>query len=358
VYPLLAVAEALDACTDGKVELLYIGSVGGMEVEIVARTGIPYRAVDAAPIRGVTPWRLLGNVFHLWRGYRQASRILAEWVADAVLVSGAYVSVPVAFAAWRRRIPVLVYLPDREPGLAVRLLSRFVDRIAVSFDQVRFAFAGIVQHKVWVSGYPVRAALLNVDREHGLEALNLSPRIKTLLVMGGSRGARPINCALVATLSDLLPHCQVLHVTGRLDWPWVEDKREKLSMADKARYQAFPYLHEKLPAAMAAADLVVARAGASTLAEFPAVGLPSILVPYPYSGQHQEANVDFMVERGASFRIDDAALDATLGPTVLRLLRDEHALERMQRAAHALARPDAALQLANELCRMAERNVL
>jgi UDP-N-acetylglucosamine--N-acetylmuramyl-(pentapeptide) pyrophosphoryl-undecaprenol N-acetylglucosamine transferase len=375
VYPLLAVAEVLAASAREEprpaaggqadawsgVEFLYVGSVGGMEETIVARTEridhirVVYRAVDAAPIRGVTPWQLVGNVRHLWRGYRQSYRLLDEWPADVVLVSGAYVSVPVALAARQRRIPVMIYLPDREPGLAVRLLSRFVDRIAVSFEQVRHAFPGAVRHKVWVSGYPVRPALLDADRARGRQALGLDPALKTLLVMGGSRGARPINRALVATLPELLSYCQVVHIAGQLDWPWVEVERDKLSPESRARYRAYPYLHEDLAAAMAAADLVVARAGAATLAEFPAVGLPSILVPYPYSGQHQEANADFMVGAGASVRIDDAVLGLKLKTTVLDLLKDEHTLRRMREAAQALARPDAAAQLAKELCRLAQR---
>jgi UDP-N-acetylglucosamine--N-acetylmuramyl-(pentapeptide) pyrophosphoryl-undecaprenol N-acetylglucosamine transferase len=329
-----------------------------MEAGIIARTDLAYRAVDAAPIRGVMPWQLASNVFHLWRGYRQSWRLLGEWAADVVLVSGAYVSVPVVLAARRRRIPVMVYLPDREPGLAVRFLSRFVDRIAVSFEQVRHTFPEAVQHKVWVSGYPVRMALLDASSSRGrdmqaYQAFDLDPALKTVLVMGGSHGARAINRALIASLSALLRRCQIIHVVGQLDWPWAETQRVGLSPEQQARYRAYPYLHEELPIAMLVADLVVARAGAATLAEFPAVGLPSILVPYPHSGQHQEANADFMVSRGASVRLDDAALETSLETTVLGLIEDEDTLERMRQAAQALARPDAALQLAQELCRLA-----
>jgi UDP-N-acetylglucosamine--N-acetylmuramyl-(pentapeptide) pyrophosphoryl-undecaprenol N-acetylglucosamine transferase len=159
---------------------------------------------------------------------------------------------------------------------------------------------------------------------------------------------------LVAILPELLSCCQVVHIVGQLDWPWVEAERAKLPLESQARYRAYPYLHEDLPAAMAAADLVVARAGAATLAEFPAVGLPSVLVPYPYSGQHQEANAEFMVAAGASIRVDDAALDSKLKTVVLDLLGDECALGRMREAARALARPEAAARLAKELCRLAQ----
>jgi UDP-N-acetylglucosamine--N-acetylmuramyl-(pentapeptide) pyrophosphoryl-undecaprenol N-acetylglucosamine transferase len=337
-----------------------------MEASIVAQTNLAYQAVDSAPIRGIAPWQLWENVSRLWRGYRQAYQLLTQWAADVALVSGAYVSVPVALAARRCRIPTMIYLPDREPGLAVRLLSWFVDRIAVSFEPVRDAFPAPNRHKVWVSGYPVRAALRaalpeagaqTADRSAQYDVLGLDPALKTLLVLGGSRGARPINQALVAALPELLERCQIVHVTGHLDWEWVRAEWERLraeTPADEVgRYRAYAYLHEELVAAMVAADLVVARAGAATLAEFPAVGLPSILVPYPYSGQHQGANADFMVAHGASVRVDNADLDTQLKPTVLRLLGDEQAMKRMSDRARALARPGAARQLAAELRRLA-----
>ena len=351
-------AQGADARNeDGPVpEYLYVGSPGGMEASILARTEMPYRAVDSAPIRGAAPWTLVSNLAHLWRGYRQSLRLLAEWPADVVLVSGAYVCVPVALAALRRRIPVLVYLPDREPGLAIRLLSRWVDRIAVSFDEVVEAFPAAQRDKVWVSGYPVRAGLLRareMERGAACAALGLDPALKTLLVLGGSRGARAINQALVAALPDLLEHCQIVHISGQLDQEWVREASARLPERLRARHHPTPYMHEELAAAMAAADLVVARAGAATLAEFPAVGLPSVLVPYPYSGQHQAANADFVARHGAGVRVDNDDLATKLKPTVLGLLGDERALAQLAQGAQALARPDAASRLAQELRRLA-----
>jgi UDP-N-acetylglucosamine--N-acetylmuramyl-(pentapeptide) pyrophosphoryl-undecaprenol N-acetylglucosamine transferase len=349
VYPALAVAEALQREQD-TVEILYVGGPDGMEKAIVARTNLPYRDVDAGQIRGMTPQALLRNVRHLRHGYRQSHKLLAEWPADAALVTGGYVTVPVSLAAWRRGIPVMVYLPDLEPGWAVRFLSHFATRVAVSFDEVRRFFPA---HKVWVSGYPVRAALLNVDREVGYKILGLAPSLRTLLVFGGSRGARSINRALIRILPELLEHFQVIHVSGQLDWQWVSEQRDTLPTEIQHRYYASPYMHEELIAAMAVADLAVARAGAATLAEFPAIGLPSILVPYPYAGQHQKQNADFMVAHGAAVCIKDIDLDAQLKPTVMRLLQDEPALRKMGSNALALSKPNAARQLSAELQRLA-----
>ncbi|MBL7201310.1 MAG: UDP-N-acetylglucosamine--N-acetylmuramyl-(pentapeptide) pyrophosphoryl-undecaprenol N-acetylglucosamine transferase [Anaerolineae bacterium] len=353
VYPLLVVVEALTG-EPGDVQVLYVGSPSGMEESIVARTGLAYRSVDCGPIRGTTPWALWQSVRRLWRGYVQAKALLSEWPADVVLTTGGYVSVPTSVAAWRKRIPVLVYLPDREPGWAVWLLSWLVERIAISFEEVRTAFPAACRHKVWVSGYPVRDALLKADRGAGYQTLGLDPALKTLLVLGGSRGARSINQALAASLPRLLAKYQVIHASGQLDWPDVVKSRDGLPEQLKARYRVYPYLHEELFAAMAVADVGLARAGAATTAEFPAAGLPSILVPYPYSGQHQELNADFMAAHGAAVRLDDADLGTQLEPTVVRLLDDDAALERMGKAARSLARPDAAHRLAGELRRLAQ----
>lgn len=351
MYPLLVVAQALKE-SHRDVEILYVGHAEGLEASIVGRTDLPFHSVDAGPIRGATPLALARSLGQLWRGYHQARALCAEWSADVVATTGSYVSVPVALAAKRAGVPVLVYLPDLEPGLAVRLQARFADRVAVSFDEVRRHFPA---HKVWVSGYPVRAEILQADRRSAYETLGLSSDRKTLLGFGGSRGARAVNQALVDILPELLIDYQVIHISGELDWPWVDAVRGALDSEVRRWYHTYPYLHGKqLAAALAVSDLAVARAGAATMAEFPAVGLPSVLVPYPYSGQHQQPNADLMVRHGAAVCIDNADLAEQLKPTVLRLLADGDALGRMSKRARALARPAAAQDLAAAIVRLAE----
>jgi UDP-N-acetylglucosamine--N-acetylmuramyl-(pentapeptide) pyrophosphoryl-undecaprenol N-acetylglucosamine transferase len=351
VYPLLVVAQALEE-SRSDVDILYVGHAKGLEASIVGRTDLPFRTVDAGPIRGTTPLALARSLWQMWRGYGQARALCAEWSPDVVATTGSYVSVPVALAAKRAGVPVVVYLPDLEPGLAVRLQARLADRVAVSFDEVQRHFPG---HKVWVSGYPVRAEILEADRGSAYETLGLSATRKTVLGFGGSRGARAVNEALVSILPDLLTDYQVLHISGELDWSWVKEHREALDPELGRWYHAYPYLHgERLAAAFAASDLAVARAGAATMAEFPAVGLPSVLVPYPYSGQHQQLNADFMVRHGAAVCLPNADLQGQLKPTVLRLLADGAALARMSECARALARPTAAQDLAAALVRLAE----
>ncbi len=334
---------------------LYVGSRGGVEEGIVKREGLPFAAISAGGLRGLAPWTVAGNLCKMLAGFVQSLGIVRDFSPDVVLVTGGYVCAPVATAAWLRRVPILVLLPDLEPGLAVRALSRLAKRVAVSFAEVEAYFP---QSKVLTAGYPVRAEFFAADQIEAREAFGLEAGAKTVTVFGGSRGARSINLALSQRLERLLESCQVIHICGPLDAEWVMERRTKLPDRLRSRYRAYAYLHEEMPSALAAADLAVARAGAATLGEFPALGLPSILVPYPYAGQHQELNADYLVSRGAAVKVADADLGERLLPTLLELLNDEAALAEMSERARALARPDAARRIAEELHRLGRTRLL
>ncbi len=337
MYPLLAVAETLKK-DDEASELIYVGSSGGVEEELVAAAGIPFRAVDAGPLRGKAPWTVVTSALRLLRGVGQTGRLIREFAPDAALVTGGYVSVPVVVAARRHRVPVVIYLPDLEPGLAIRVLSRFAQRVAVTCEEVcRYFPPG----KAVVTGYPVRAEFLAADRAAAGQRFGLDAERKTVTIFGGSRGAHSINVATAQALPTLLEHCQVIHISGRRDAEAMQRAREALPESQRERYKLYPYLHQGMAQALAAADLVVARAGASTLGEFPAAGVPSILVPYPYAGRHQQRNAAYLARHGAALIVDDAALSEELLPTILRLLNDEAALAEMTRRVRALARPEA-----------------
>jgi len=174
-----------------------------------------------------------------------------------------------------------------------------------------------------------------------------------LLVMGGSHGARSINRAICASLEQLLARAQVVHVTGPLDWPWVQEEAARLPAELRARYHPYAYLHDELADAMAAADLIVNRSGASNLGELPIMGLPGVLVPYPHAGRHQQINAEFLVAHGAAVIVEDAALARDLLPTALGLLEDVDARQRMAAAARRLARPDAAQRMVELMASMA-----
>ena len=313
----------------------------------MARAGIPFEGIDAAGVRGMGPRRLVSNVVRLARGFFQARRIIARFRPDAILVTGGYVSVPVALAGRLAGVPILIILPDVVPGLAIRVLARLAHRVAVSVPAAR---AYLPAEKVVVTGYPARTALYAADRDAARRRLSLDPALKTVLIFGGSSGARRINQATAAVLVDLLHLGQVIHISGRLDFEALQARRDVLPGTLQTRYRLHAYLHDEMVDALAAADLAVSRAGAATLGEFPAVGLPAVLVPYPYAGAHQHENAAVLAEAGAAEIIPDAALTGErLLTTVQELLDDEERLARMRESARRLAQPEAAVRIAENL---------
>lgn len=321
-----------------------------MEARLAAQAGIDFTPIRAGQMRIRNPVKLARNSVWLVQGMWQARRLMQSWQPQVLFVTGGYACAPVVWAAHRRRVPILIYLPDLTPGLAVQRLARYAARVAVSFPAAAAYFPG----KAVVTGYPVRASLRRrPSREQARAHFALAPDLPTLLVFGGSRGARSINIALAAILPELLAAAQVIHITGEFDWPAAQERTKGLDDAGRRRYRAFPYLHEELPQAFAAADLAITRAGAATLGELPAMALPAILIPLPIAGQHQTPNALYLAERGAAQLLPDAAMPTELLPTIHSLLFDPDRLAAMSAASAALAQPDAAERIACAILELA-----
>lgn len=320
-----------------------------MEADLIAREGLPFRAIHGGGVHGVGGRLFLMNAFNLARGWVEALGIVRRFRPQAVLVTGGYVTAPVALAAWVSRIPVLMYLPDIEPGLALQFIARLARKIAVTVDDSRKYFEA---RKVVVTGYPTRPELNAVRREQALAHFGLDLTRRTILITGGSRGARSINRAAIAALTDWLKDFQVIHLSGQLDWTEAEQAREALPADLRAHYHAFPYLHE-MGQALAAADLVVSRAGASALGEYPLFGLPAILIPYPYAWRYQKMNADYLVARGAAIRMNDEDLATHLARVVRDVLTDDERRASMRTASKMAARPEAAQKIATEFVALA-----
>lgn len=358
VYPAIAVAEVL---LQRGAELSFVGSVGGFERPLLDEAGIQfahYDEVRAGPLHGVGVLRALVSLANLTLGTIQALRLVRRCKPDALLLTGGWVGLPVALAAWLLRVPSLIYLPDIEPGLAIRILQRFARRIATTVpDSAVFFPVG----KTVATGYPVRAGMVraaqsSTARQQAIERFGLDPSRKTLLVFGGSRGARSINEALLKILPELLADgLQVIHVTGTLDWEQMQSRR--MALPETQHYHAYAYLHDEMALAFACADLALCRSGASTLGELPLFGLPAILVPYPYAWRYQKVNAEWLAERGAALFMVDAAMGETLLQTIRTLMEDDARLNSMSAAAAALAQPDGAFNVARELLRLAGENV-
>jgi len=326
-------------------EVLWVGSEGGMEAELVARENLPYRGIRAAGVHGVSIKQLPGNLVKLWQGYRQSKQILKEFKPEVMMFTGGYVAIPMALAGLKIR--TLLFVPDIEPGMALKTLARFSDKIAVSVEESRKFFSK--QERIEVTGYPLRQELMKWTKAEALAYFGFTSEKPVILFTGGSSGARSINKAVIAILDELLKRYQVIHLTGHLDWETVKGATADLPQ----NYQAFPYLHE-MGAAYAAADLVISRAGASVLGEYPYFGLPAVLVPYPYAWRYQKVNADYLVEREAAVLLEDQYLQSQLLNQIDSLVQDKARLEHMKRAMKELSEPQAAERIASLLHEMAE----
>ena len=319
-----------------------------MEADLARQSGIAFasrHALQAGPLHGVSLPRMLLSGVKLALGTAQAMRLLRATRPQSILLTGGWANLPLAIGARCFGIPLVIYLPDIEPGLTIQVLRRFATRVAITVDESAKYFDAA---KTVVTGYPLQRDRLAATRDAALNHFGLDGRRKVLLVFGGSRGARSINMALADCLERLLADgWQILHVTGEFDWG--RTQRQVGALASEPDYHAFAYLHDDMGLALAAADLAVCRAGASVLAELPCFGLPGVLVPYPHAWRYQKVNADYLSERGAALRLNDADMARQLYPTIKALLDDETRLAEMRTRSRALATGDGARRLADLL---------
>jgi len=340
VYPALAM---LDAWPQPRPDVTWIGTPDGMERAIVGGAGLDFVGVRAGPIAGQRPGRLLRSAGQLSAGLAQALGALRRSRPDVVLTTGGYVGVPVAAAAWLLRIPLVVFLPDIRPGVAVRAQQRFASRIAVAFDE---STAHLPGRRTVVTGYPLREEFFTGDRETARKHFGAGDD-PLLVLYGGSRGARTLNQAVSARLDEILARCRFVHVCGVLDHADLVQRTAALPAAQRERYELHAFLGDRLIDAFLAADLCVARAGASTLAELPAAGVPAVVVPGPFSDQ--QTNAQWLAARGAAVVVSNDDAPAMLVDQICGLLDDPSRREVMATASRALAQRDAATRLIAEL---------
>lgn len=348
--PLLAVAEALRA-TDADVRFLFLGGRRGLEADLVRGAGIPFHGTPMPSLRD--PDSRLSLVS---RGALFVPALVDAFVRivrsrpDVCCTSGGLVSLPIVLAARLAGVPVYLWEGNVIPGRVNRLLAGWSQRIGATFEA---SVPHLPRDRTHVSGDPVRASLLRWSPAEGRITLGLGPG-PVVLVSGGSQGSDRINEALLGALPHLLRTASVVHLTGGTHLHIAETRRAALAPELAARYQPRAFLRDEMGAALAAADLVVGRAGASTIAEALAFGKPLVLIPFGASASaHQSANARAVEETGAAVVIREVQLDAErLAAVVVGLLNDPPRLARMCSAARALGRPDAATAIAAELLRM------
>jgi len=333
---------------------------------LAPQAGVEYHGLSITGFDRSRPWTLLtGGIRTLFSAVK-AWFLLGRLRADVVIGFGAYVSLPVAFAAFVRRVPLVIHEQNSVPGLANRVLSRFADAVAITYECSKEHFAR--PERAVLTGNPVRADVLGSSRASGREWLGLTEECLVLLVFGGSRGARHLNSAVVALKDALLAMggLHVIHVAGPAE---ADEVRAALAGGSEAggdvgggeavasdgasdtdaggRWRVYDYLDD-MGKALAASDLVLCRAGATTLAELTALGVPAVVVPYPHAtDDHQSKNAAAAVEAGAVVSVEDSELDGDrLAAELTALLGDESLRATMSAASRMLGRTDAAERVA------------
>jgi len=284
----------------------------------------------------------------------QAFVLLALRRPAAIFTTGGYVAIPTLLAAAVLRIPSVLWDGNVVPGRSVRLVARLATVVAVSHVATS---QGLAHPRTYVTGTPIRS-VAGVDPAEARERFGGRPGERILLVFGGSQAVRRINDAVLGALPRLVERIRVVHVTGDDGYAQALAARELLPAELRDRYRPYAFLHDDMTAALAAADLAVGRAGASTLAEAAAFALPTAIVPYPHAAGHQRLNAVTFADAGAAMLVEDEELDAGKLVEIAGLLSDPARHAQMSAAARDLARPDAAQAVGDLVMAVAHREAL
>lgn len=342
IYPALSIADGF-ARRHPSAEVLYVGTREGLEAQVVPSRGLPFQTVEVRGLVGKSPRNLIRGLSALRRGMGQARSIVRQFAPDAVVGTGGYVSGPVVWAAARLGVPALVQEQNAVPGVTNRLLALVADRVLVPHQRAAGRFPR--RARTVVTGNPVRREIVEADRDLSRRALGFPPQGRLVLAVGGSRGAATLNRALLDLVRQQPERgFHLLWIAGQVHHHQIQSELQAGDLKPGGDFvtRVLPYT-DQMPEALAAADLAVARAGAMTLAEITARGLPSILIPFPHAThQHQEWNARALAEAGAAVVLRNGELTgAALWRQINGLLASPENLEAMALQAGELGRPEA-----------------
>ena len=359
-YPLIAVAEAVKArATEQRLiapTMVFISSTP-FDEEALFAAGLTFVPVPAGKVRRYFSVKNISDIFKTLGGVLRAFFILLRQPPDAVFSKGGFGSVPTILAAHLLRIPILIHESDSKPGRATLLAAKYADKIAISFPSAAAHFPAAVQHKIALTGTPIRAELLKPLPEGATQELQLDPSVPTVLILGGSLGSQRLNQTVMDALSTLVEHVNVIHQTGRDN---LKDVQALASVAlygneHASRYHSFGYLsQESMRRAAGAASLIVSRAGATSISEISAWHKPSILIPIPESISHdQRTNAYAYAHTGAAVVIEEDNLTPNVFVSeIVRITHDQTLLARMAAESAGFSNPAAAQLIADELIRI------
>lgn len=348
IYPAITLIESIkEKCPDA--QILYVGTKKGLEADIVPKADIPFQTID---IEGFARKITLKNLVVLGKasaGLIKARSIIKDFKPDAVIGTGGYVSGPLLLMAALMNIPTLIQDQNAIPGITNKILSKFVTKIACGYESACRHFPA---DKTVLTGNPIRKDILKHKRADAVRELKLDANKKTILVTGGSRGARRINEAMTDVHKYFMNSnsVQILHITGKTEYQRVMDNLKKDGIEIEKAKNIFikPYLYD-MPKALAAADIIVSRAGAIGLSEITVCGIPSILIPYPYAAEnHQEFNARALTDKHAAIMILNADLTGEKLLSELNdLLSSDKKMSDMAAASKAIGYPKAADDIAD-----------
>jgi UDP-N-acetylglucosamine--N-acetylmuramyl-(pentapeptide) pyrophosphoryl-undecaprenol N-acetylglucosamine transferase len=342
-------------------DIAWLGGHRGLESRIVKGAGLPVQRLALRSLRSVErDVHLVLDPLRLGLSVPQATAILVRHRPAAIFTTGGYVAIPVLLAARLLRIPTLLWEGNVIPGRSVRATAGLASAVAVSFAPTCAALGrgdGKRSRPCLVTGTPIRD-IASIDRLAARAEFGLAGSDRLALVFGGSQAVRRLNDAVAAALPEAVARVHLVHVTGDDGYAAALANREALPGDLRSRYRPSPFLGEGLLTALAAADLLIGRAGSSTLAEAAALGLPMVVVPYPHAGGHQRANAAVLAEAGAARIVDDADFDAAALLDAISIVENPAVHLGMSAAARALGRPGAAAAIAALLTALASHQPL
>lgn len=344
IYPALALADELK---ERGHTIFYAGTPRGVESRLVPEAGYEYVSFDVSGFDRSRPWTGVVALCKLGKCKKQASGWLKMKQVKLVVGFGGYVSVPVVSAAQKLNIKTAIHEQNSHMGLANEELSKHAEAVCLTYAQ-----AGVKvkdANRVFVTGNPVRKEVLQRTKEEGRKAFDIADGSSVLLVFGGSLGAKTINKAIVELKDDLFrrDNLEIIHVAGKRDFEWVKDGLN-LTEQEAKRYHLLDYCYD-MPSALATADMIVSRAGATSLAEISALKIPALLIPFPYAtADHQTKNAKSYVEAGAAYCIKDEAIETPeFRKKLFDLIENEGTRNEMRRAAEQFGTEGAAKRLAD-----------
>lgn len=355
IYPALAIAQYMKQ-QEPATELLYIGTNKGMESKIVPRAGIAFESIEISGFKRKLSYDNVRTVIRFLQGVTRSKQLIKQFKPDVVVGTGGYVCGPVVYAAARLGVPTFIHEQNAIPGLTNKFLTRFVSHVGVSFEDSLAAFARAKQ--VSFTGNPCASQVLEAMPGKGRASLGFEGNQRYALIVGGSRGAKALNEAVIAmaeesSLLDRLTQHVIVFATGET---YYEGTKAALSTSPafvSGKIKLLPYINN-MAEVLTDASIVVSRSGASSLAEMTALGKPSILIPSPnVTNNHQEANARSLEAVGAAEIILEQQLTGrSLLEKMTALLLDEHRLKKMSQASQFLAVPDSASRIALALSRI------